>query len=118
MKMDMEVCRLRSGGPAMKVVSLTETTADVQWAGVDQIHTAAFPLACLVFDEPIFIRETARRDMDADADWYRAQAKDAHALGCKWQRASVSPDLDRILFEGWLERPAEEGPLRFFFEEP
>ena len=47
--------------------------------------------------------------------WWGKREAEARAEGCTFFRYSYDADDDSIaLIEGWRERPADQGPLRFF----
>lgn len=48
-------------------------------------------------------------------EWLQRHGDRARANGYQWCRASVDPkDAGHLLFEAWKERPADEGPPRWF----
>jgi hypothetical protein len=69
--------------------------------------------------EPIFIRQSCEpRTDEQKREWVAACNEEARKLGVTFSRASWHPDNpDLLLFEGWKERPDDQGPLRFKFNE-
>ena len=62
--------------------------------------------------EPVFIRET-RMPVDWLEDraaWFGAQRKEAEKVGVMFDR--TCQDGERMLYEGWYERPPLDGPTR------
>lgn len=64
--------------------------------------------------EPDFIKQTEIADDEAKCAWFQKTAMETWAEGATWHRASYHLDnFDVILYEGWKERPADEGAPRF-----
>ena len=67
--------------------------------------------------EPDYLRQTAEwAGMDANQRdaWWRETFEEMKAIGCTWMRRSVDSDEPTMaLCEGWKERPADEGPIRW-----
>lgn len=64
--------------------------------------------------EPDFIRQTVIADDEAKCVWFQERGLEFTVQGAVWHRASYHPDnFDLILYEGWKEKPADEGAPRF-----
>jgi hypothetical protein len=62
--------------------------------------------------EPVFVRETRLPidDLQKRVAWFRAQHEEATQIGVTYDRRCQ--DGERMLFEGWYERPGFDGPER------
>jgi len=65
--------------------------------------------------EPEYLRQSGDVMTDVQAAaWYRAAALEARAEGITHARFSYHPDIPHLrIVEGWLERPADEGAVRW-----
>lgn len=64
--------------------------------------------------EPIFVAQTSEPEHLADpAAWFRGMLEQAKAEGAVLARCSRHDDPPALLFEGWAERPDEQGEQRW-----
>lgn len=66
--------------------------------------------------EPEYVAQTAEEKTASEKRaWFMTRAREASAeKGCTWFRyAQHTSDPDLILIEGWVERPENEGALRW-----
>ncbi len=67
--------------------------------------------------EPDFISQCGDlKTKDEHFEWWRSRAAEAFNRGATHFRYSVHPEIQNlILFEGWKQRPTQEGNPRFQF---
>lgn len=69
-------------------------------------------------EEPIYIRQV-QQDFSLHKEWLEKRADESKAEGCTFARVTWHPqDPSILLFEGWKERPADQGEARFQLRMP
>ncbi len=68
-----------------------------------------------VSPEPVYVRQSGDELTDEQSyQWFRDAWREAQREGCTHWRMSGHPDIPNLrLFEGWIERPDEEGDQRW-----
>ncbi|MBB3020615.1 hypothetical protein FHR70_003701 [Microvirga lupini] len=66
--------------------------------------------------EPDFLSQSGETTTPQERrEWFKARAQEAETRGATWHRFSHHEDVELILYEGWKERPKDEGPVRWQF---
>ena len=67
--------------------------------------------------EPVYLAQTGETRIGKERnDWISSRVAEARKTGCTWGRVTLDEERNLLLYEGWLERPKDEGEPRWQME--